>query len=130
MGLFDKFIKVSLRVLACFEVTCGNPGAHDRSLFVQDAHVDHEHECLDVERAVLGTGAQDWLTKRKLRCTFCEVCSTSTRFRPLRFAVYSAPSALFKTAAISMQMSEGLVATPTLTVGIGNAEHSAATITR
>jgi hypothetical protein len=61
LGLFDKFIKVSLCVLACFEVTCGNPGAHDRGLFVQDAHVDHEHECLDVEQFVVSLvcGFQD-----------------------------------------------------------------------
>jgi hypothetical protein len=51
LGLFDKFIKVPLRVLSCFEAVCGNPGAHDRSLFIQDAGVDHEHRCLDVGRA-------------------------------------------------------------------------------
>jgi hypothetical protein len=51
LGLFDKLIKVSLRGLPFFEVGCGNSGAHDHGLFVQDARVDYEHESLDVGRA-------------------------------------------------------------------------------
>ena len=51
LGLLDKLIKVSLRVLPFSESICGNPGAHDRSLFIQDAGVDYEHGCLDVGRA-------------------------------------------------------------------------------
>ena len=48
LGLFDKLIKVSFRGLQLFEVARGNPGAHDRSFFVQDTRVDHEHKRLDV----------------------------------------------------------------------------------
>ena len=43
---------MSLGVLPLFEMIRANTGAHDRSLFVEDARVDYEHKYLDVERFV------------------------------------------------------------------------------